>query len=162
MDGETRWMTYAEAARVLGVAPESIRRRAMRSSWRRQQGNDGRALVAVPLDALPDSTGDATRGRGGETGGGDVGGGEEVGKLREALAHQTATTEGLRELVGRLERDSQAHRADAATAREEAREARDKLATAEVARAIAEGRTKALEEAAERRRSSWMGRLLGW
>jgi hypothetical protein len=48
MDGQ--WMTYTEAAARLGVTPEAVRRRAFRSSWARQPGNDGRTRVRVPDD----------------------------------------------------------------------------------------------------------------
>jgi hypothetical protein len=49
MDGQ--WMTYTEAAARLGVTPEAVRRRAFRSNWARQPGNDGRTRVRVPEDA---------------------------------------------------------------------------------------------------------------
>jgi hypothetical protein len=49
MDGQ--WMTYTEAAARLGVTPEAVRRRAFRSNWARQPGNDGRSRVRVPEDA---------------------------------------------------------------------------------------------------------------
>lgn len=56
---DTRWMTYEEAAKLLGVKAESIRRRAQRDGWPRQQGNDGKARVGVPGDvtASPDVSG---------------------------------------------------------------------------------------------------------
>jgi hypothetical protein len=41
-------MTYGEAAVRLGVTPEAVRRRAFRSKWSRQPGNDGRTRVRVP------------------------------------------------------------------------------------------------------------------
>src|SRR5215471_10489621 len=49
LDGQ--WMTYGEAAVRLGVTPEAVRRRAFRSQWARQPGNDGRTWVRVPDDA---------------------------------------------------------------------------------------------------------------
>jgi hypothetical protein len=49
LDGQ--WMTYTEAAVRLGVTPEAVRRRAFRSNWARQPGNDGRTRVRVPDDA---------------------------------------------------------------------------------------------------------------
>jgi len=49
LDGQ--WMTYGEAAVRLGVTPEAVRRRAFRSNWARQPGNDGRTRVRVPDDA---------------------------------------------------------------------------------------------------------------
>lgn len=49
---EQQWMTYAELGERLGVSPEAARQKALRGRWRRQQGNDGRALVLVEPDAL--------------------------------------------------------------------------------------------------------------
>jgi DNA repair exonuclease SbcCD ATPase subunit len=46
-----RWMTYADAAAALRMTPESIRARARREHWRKQLGNDGKALILVPIDA---------------------------------------------------------------------------------------------------------------
>jgi hypothetical protein len=46
-----RWMTYADAAIALRMTPESIRARARREHWRKQLGNDGKALILVPVDA---------------------------------------------------------------------------------------------------------------
>ena len=48
-----QWLTYAEAGKLLGIAPESVQRRAQRESWQRQPGNDGRARVWVPVQAVP-------------------------------------------------------------------------------------------------------------
>lgn len=45
-----RWMTYADAAAALRMTPESIRARARREQWRKQLGNDGKALILVPAD----------------------------------------------------------------------------------------------------------------
>jgi hypothetical protein len=44
-------MTYQEAAAALRMTPESIRARARREHWRKQLGNDGKALILVPVDA---------------------------------------------------------------------------------------------------------------
>jgi hypothetical protein len=49
-DREPRWLTYREAARALGMSPESLRARARREHWRKTLGNDGKALVLVPPD----------------------------------------------------------------------------------------------------------------
>ena len=60
-----RWMTYADAAVALRMTPESIRARARREHWRKQLGNDGKALILVPVDAegIPpgDTDGDTNR-----------------------------------------------------------------------------------------------------
>ncbi len=45
-----RWLTYVDAARALGLSVEGIRQRARREHWRKQLGNDGKALVLVPND----------------------------------------------------------------------------------------------------------------
>jgi hypothetical protein len=52
-DPDVRWMSYAEAAKALGVNPESVARRMRRGNWARGKGNDGRPRVAVPVSALP-------------------------------------------------------------------------------------------------------------
>lgn len=49
----SRWLSYDDAAKALGITPDSVRRLVARKQWPRQQGNDGRTLVAVPLDRLP-------------------------------------------------------------------------------------------------------------
>jgi hypothetical protein len=54
-----RWLNYADAAKALGMTPESVRQRARREGWRRQIGNDGRALVLVPVDTARNTAGDA-------------------------------------------------------------------------------------------------------
>src|SRR3712207_2975802 len=48
MDG--KWLSYADAAAALGMTPESVRQRARREHWRKQLGNDGKALILVPAD----------------------------------------------------------------------------------------------------------------
>ncbi|WP_406855192.1 hypothetical protein ABEG18_22020 [Alsobacter sp. KACC 23698] len=46
------WYTYAEAAKALGISTEAARQRAARFGWRRQLGNDGKARVQVPEEAI--------------------------------------------------------------------------------------------------------------
>ncbi len=46
-----RWLTYQQAGEALGLSAEAVRQRALRLRWRRQRGNDGRALIMVPEDA---------------------------------------------------------------------------------------------------------------
>lgn len=53
-DGE--WLTYADAAIRLGIKIDSVKRRAAARKWPRRQGNDGRARVRIPSDAIPDAT----------------------------------------------------------------------------------------------------------
>ena len=52
--GDARLLTYAELGELLGIEPESAKRRAVRHGWRRVPGNEGRTLVAVPRTALPE------------------------------------------------------------------------------------------------------------
>jgi uncharacterized small protein (DUF1192 family) len=49
-----RWMTYDDLAAALGIAPDSARRLVARKKWSRRPGNDGKARISVPADALPD------------------------------------------------------------------------------------------------------------
>jgi hypothetical protein len=73
--GDITWMTYAELGRARGISPASAKRLAIRRHWRRHQGNDGTARVAVPVteavrrdeavaptsDVTSDAPGDVTR-----------------------------------------------------------------------------------------------------
>ena len=52
--GDARLLTYAELGELLGIEPESAKRRAVRHGWRRVPGNEGRTLVAVPRTTLPE------------------------------------------------------------------------------------------------------------
>lgn len=45
-----KWCNYAEAAAALGMTIEGVRQRARREAWRKQLGNDGKALILVPTD----------------------------------------------------------------------------------------------------------------
>ena len=49
----TRWLTYDDLAAALRITPDSARRLVARRKWPKKPGNDGRALIAVPLDRLP-------------------------------------------------------------------------------------------------------------
>lgn len=49
----TEWRTYQEAADLLGIKPQSVKKRAIRRHWPRMTGNDGLARVQLPDDALP-------------------------------------------------------------------------------------------------------------
>ncbi len=51
-DTETRWLSYDDLATALGIAPDSARRLVARRRWPRKPGNDGRALIAVPVERL--------------------------------------------------------------------------------------------------------------
>lgn len=41
MSDDVRMMTYVDAAEVLGVKVDSIKRRARNRRWKREKGNDG-------------------------------------------------------------------------------------------------------------------------
>jgi len=60
-DDPEMWLTYDKAAERLNIKPDSVRRRAAARKWARRLGNDGRARVRIPDDALPpDVRGDVT------------------------------------------------------------------------------------------------------
>jgi hypothetical protein len=61
------WLTYAAAASALGMTPESVRQRARREGWRKQPGNDGRALILVPADTGRTPPGDTAGDTPGDT-----------------------------------------------------------------------------------------------
>src|SRR3954452_15198868 len=46
------WMTYDELAEALGRSGEAVRALVIRKRWRRTLGNDGRARITVPAEAL--------------------------------------------------------------------------------------------------------------
>lgn len=56
---ETILLSYDELAERFGINRESARQLTLRKRWARRKGNDGRARVEVPLDALPSVTSDA-------------------------------------------------------------------------------------------------------
>ena len=68
--GTGRWMTYDELAEVRGIKRIGAVRLVQRYKWRRQAGNDGRARVLVPHDALEKVRGTDA---GIDTGDGDAG-----------------------------------------------------------------------------------------
>lgn len=65
-DSDLRWLTYDEAAAVLKIKSDSVRRRASARKWPRRNGNDGLARVGIPVRIIPDQPeivgGDATPG----------------------------------------------------------------------------------------------------
>jgi hypothetical protein len=50
---EHEFLSYDEAAKRLGIKPDSVRRRARSRKWPRRTGNDGKTLVGLPISALP-------------------------------------------------------------------------------------------------------------
>jgi len=134
-----RWLTYDEAGRVLGIDAASVARRARRMRWRRQPGNDARTLVAVPLDAIPDTAADMPAPDAVPSTGPDV-----PRDVREDTTYLVRALEGevaaLRDALTR-----ERGRADQAEA--EAREARQAEAAARERAARAEGARDALQVA---------------
>ena len=51
---DAQLMTYAEAAELMKIKIDSVKRRARNRRWHREIGNDGLVRIAVPLTALPD------------------------------------------------------------------------------------------------------------
>ena len=49
----TRWVSYGEAAALLGLSPEATKRLALHRGWARRAGPSGGTLVALPA-ASPD------------------------------------------------------------------------------------------------------------
>src|SRR4051812_16762029 len=60
MSDDVTWLDYDELARIFGIERESARRLGMRKRWARSKGNDGKARVGVPTEALPPVTPSST------------------------------------------------------------------------------------------------------
>lgn len=45
------WLTYQEAAKRLGIKPDSAKKRAQRRHWPRMTGNDGKTRIQLPEDS---------------------------------------------------------------------------------------------------------------
>lgn len=112
LEGDGRWMTYAEAAAALGIAEESAKRAAQRKRWRRMIGNDGRARVLVPAEALPTPEGATDGAAEGATVAPDTppaagdplaGFALELGRLAEDLRQAAARERALAARVAELE-----------------------------------------------------------
>ena len=52
MTDDVTWLTYAELSERLGIAADSARQLVRRKRWQRRPGNEGKTIVAVPIDAL--------------------------------------------------------------------------------------------------------------
>jgi hypothetical protein len=128
--GDITWMTYADLGRARGISTASAKRLAIRRRWRRHQGNDGTARVAVPIteanqrEARPDAVAsDITGDIAGETVARDPGDitrvitalEEAIALLREQLsqAQQQMTAERNRADLAEAGRDGERARADA-------------------------------------------------
>lgn len=51
-----RYMTYDEAAALLRIKPDSVRRRAASKRWPKKRGNDRKARVGIPVGIIPEDT----------------------------------------------------------------------------------------------------------
>src|SRR3954468_3641727 len=51
-DTETRWLSYDDLAKELGITPDSARRLVARKHWARKPRNDGPALIAAPAERV--------------------------------------------------------------------------------------------------------------
>jgi hypothetical protein len=47
---DIKMMTYADAAKILGVKVDSVKRRARNRGWKRLKGNDGLVRIGVPVE----------------------------------------------------------------------------------------------------------------
>lgn len=52
MTEDVRLLTYDEIASTFGITRESARQLVIRKRWGRQKGNDGKARIEVPVDAI--------------------------------------------------------------------------------------------------------------
>ncbi len=153
---DTRWLTYEEAGRVLGIDPDSVARRARRLKWPRLPGNDGKARVAIPADVLltsgPDAAPDQEADAAADNAPDDPG--DNSRHVRPGESRTIKALEGeaaaLREALAR-ERE-RADRAEAAAA--VVPELRERAAAAE---GEAKGLRLALEEARRPFWKRWLG-----
>jgi hypothetical protein len=106
-------MTYPELAEAFGITAASAKRLTIRRRWPKRLGNDGRAKVAVPIEAIPsdvtsdvtsDDTGDAT---------GDITSDDTSGVTRAVTAAITAAVTPLTAHIERLERELSAEKSRA-------------------------------------------------
>jgi len=98
-DDPEMWLTYDDAASRLGILPDSVRRRAAARKWPRRLGNDGRARVRIPDDALPpDVGGDVTPALTPDTS-------EELNAARVELAALRAELAGVRDRLADTQTD---------------------------------------------------------
>lgn len=56
MAEDVELLTYDEIAERFGITRESARQLVLRKHWTRRKGNDGRARIEIPVDALPPTT----------------------------------------------------------------------------------------------------------
>lgn len=104
---DTIALTYDELAGRLGIALHSARNLVRRKRWSRTVGNDGRARIAVPLDALKG----AVEGDAGDTTKASLEVAPEAAPEAPLMVLLEAQIEGLKSLV-----EAERKRADAAEA----------------------------------------------
>ncbi len=153
MAGEaSRWVSYDEAADLLGLPAEAVKRLALRRSWPRRPGPAGATLVAVP-EAIPgepsDDPDEVEVGRGG---------------ARSLLDYLEAHVERLTEELTETRTEMRGVRYEAESLRIEAGRVPVFAALVEAERArsaeISAERDRLADELARCRRS-WIGRMLG-
>lgn len=111
--GVTRRLTLLEAAQVLGISKEGVRKRVQRGTLRHEKDADGIVHVYISGADNTDNGGDGV---------GDAGGYASVdgGGVGEG-GHDEALVDALRDHIASLERQLDAEREEVAAWREEAR-----------------------------------------
>ena len=140
--GDVTWMSYVELGRARGISASSAKRLAIRRHWRRQQGNDGTARVAVPVtEAVPRESkpGDDT---------GDVTGLPSL--AAGALAALEDAVSGLREQLDVANARAERAEADRSDERQRADDLRERLIAMQEQLADAHAALQAAEEAKAR------------
>ena len=102
-------MTYDEAAKLLRIKPDSVRRRAAMRKWPKKQGNDRKARVGIPVSIIPDDTPAPTHAIIPD----DTGLREELATAKEALARAEGQAEVTAARIIDLAADRDAWRAQA-------------------------------------------------
>lgn len=106
-DDPENWLTYDEAAERLQIKPDSVRRRAAARKWARRMGNDGKARVRIPDDAIPpDVREDVTPARTPDMS-------EELNGARTEIATLRAELAGVRDRLSDTQADRDRWRAQA-------------------------------------------------
>ncbi len=118
MSSSDRWLTYADAASLLGMTIDSLRHRARRENWGKRLNNEGKAIVLVPFDVVPLP--------GGDTGGDPPGDPVAVRPAKRAPSHPEADAVAVHlARIADLERRIAELRSDLDTARQERDRERD-------------------------------------
>jgi hypothetical protein len=136
--GDVQWMTYGQIADAFRIKKDSARRLAFRKGWRRQEGNDGMARVAVPADDLaraadiPTDDPQDAEGDGAHDGPYDAPAvSVQVAELREQLGRREGELAGVREALRLVEAAATEARERAAQATQQAQEAIARVAQME-------------------------------